>query len=79
MENSFEKISEIFKSVFGKHVSINSDTKYEDIDEWDSLSHLSLIVELEEKFELGLTPEEIENLKSVKAIMQVLKSRHRNT
>lgn len=79
MENSLEKISEIFKSVFGKHVSINSDTKYEDVAEWDSLSHLSLIVELEEKFGLGLTPEEIENLKSVEAIMHAIKSRHKNT
>lgn len=75
MQSSLEKLSKIFKSVFGQHTEISAHTKREDVPEWDSLSHLSLILELEEEFHLGLTPEEIENMKSVEAILKAIEAR----
>lgn len=75
MQSSLEKLSKIFKTVFGQHTEISAHTKREDVPEWDSLSHLSLILELEEEFHLGLTPEEIENMKSVDEILKVIQIR----
>lgn len=75
MQSSLEKLSKIFKTVFGQHTEISAHTNREDVPEWDSLSHLSLILELEEEFHLGLTPEEIENMKSVDEILKVIQIR----
>lgn len=78
MQNSLDRLSKIFKTVFGQHTEISEHTKREDVPEWDSLSHLSLILELEEEFHLGLTPEEIENMKSVDAILKAIQIRGEN-
>lgn len=37
----------------------------ESIDEWDSMERLNLVLALEERFEIELTPEEIENMKTL--------------
>ena len=39
------------------------------ISEWDSIFHLSLIVDLESKYNLSFTTEEIENLDSIQKII----------
>jgi acyl carrier protein len=75
MQNSLEQLSVIFKSVFGKQTEITSNTHQNDIPEWDSLNHLSLILELESKFQLGLTPDEIEKIKSVRDILNLFEKR----
>lgn len=72
MQNMLEKLSIIFKNVFGKHTEITFETKRDDVPEWDSLNHLSLILELESEFQLGLTPDEIEKIKSVKDILNLI-------
>ncbi|MCS6989733.1 MAG: phosphopantetheine-binding protein [Chloroherpetonaceae bacterium] len=77
MQSLLEKLSPIFKSVFGQHTEISLNTKQEDVAEWDSVSHLELILELESEFELNLTPEEIENMKSVEAILRAIQSRQK--
>ena len=46
-----------------------------DVDAWDSLKHMELIVSLEEKFGLQLSFEEIVTMQSVANIKRVLKER----
>lgn len=66
------QLEKIFKTAMGNDVSIEIATQMSDIMEWDSLSHLNLIVELENTYDLGLSMEEIENLKSVKTIVELI-------
>ena len=40
------------------------------IDKWDSISHLNLILSLEEGFQISFTPDEIPDLTSVQAICE---------
>ena len=47
----------------------------QDVDVWDSLKHMELIVSLEEKFGLQLSFEEIVTMQSVANIKRVLKER----
>ena len=43
-----------------------------DVDNWDSLSHMSLIVEIESKFDIELTGDEIAEMISFAKIKQII-------
>ena len=77
-ENNSEilsQVQEIFKLAMGSDIDVDIDTEKDMILEWDSLNHLNLVVELENVFDLGLSMEEIEQLHSVKGIVDLISSR----
>ena len=55
--------------------AVTPDTAIHDSANWDSLTHMELIVMLEEKFRIELTQDEIVAMASVKAICQILEKR----
>ncbi len=62
------EIREIMTDVFDVDVngaSVTADTTADDIEEWDSLSHIRLMVAVERKFKVKFTNSEIESLKKV--------------
>ena len=62
----FNKLIPIFKSVFDDDdLEIYETTKAEDIDEWDSLTHIRLVISIEKVFELRFTSAEISDLSNV--------------
>jgi acyl carrier protein len=61
-----EKIISIFKQVLD--ADVNEQTSQQDIEKWDSLGHLNLIVALEEEFDIVFEPEDIAKMTSVQAI-----------
>jgi len=66
MSNIFDKLIPIFRNVFDDdELVINETTKAEDIDEWDSLAHIRLMISIEKVFELRFTTDEISNLANV--------------
>lgn len=46
-------------------ISLSPETTADDIEEWDSLSHIQLIVALEKKFKIKFTTAEITSYKNV--------------
>ena len=61
-----EMLREVFTEVFNdESIVLNNSTNAEDIDEWDSLQHIMLIIGAEKKFGLKLTVEEVAELKDV--------------
>lgn len=42
------------------------------IEQWDSLSHLSLVTCLEEDFKIDILPEQIPRMKSYAAVVKIL-------
>ena len=61
----------IFAKVFGlMDNSINMSTSQENIENWDSLNHILLIVEIEKKFDMKFKVGEISELNSVKKIFK---------
>lgn len=66
-----EKIIKIMKEVF-QTPAITTETCQSNCEKWDSLHHLNLIVELEDTFDLEFEPEEIAEMKSVKAIKNII-------
>lgn len=68
-----EKIIEIMSEVF--EVPVNefpAEIKQENIDNWDSLRHLNLIVELEDAFDKSFEPEEISEMTSIDKIIEFI-------
>lgn len=59
--------------------SISADTLREEIAAWDSLGVLTLIAGLDEEFNIQLTESEIQQMRSVKDILNLLQSKGRIT
>lgn len=65
-----EKVKSIMANVFRTGIeNITDDLKQKDVTFWDSLRHLNLIVELEEKFEISFEPEEIAEMTTFKMVI----------
>lgn len=59
----------VFNEVFENCPIITEETTKADVENWDSLSHLTLILELESAFNISFEIEQIEQIKSVKDIL----------
>ena len=50
-EEAYKKLDEVFQDVFDDDtIHVNDDTTANDIEDWDSLEHINLIVAVEKKF-----------------------------
>ena len=68
MEKSeiLSKVNEIFKDVLdNEHIVLSEKTMAGDIEEWDSLLHIQLIVAIEKAFKIKFTSKEILQWKNV--------------
>ena len=67
------ELAEVVSSVLGVDAaSISETTAIDDVESWDSLSHLALVLEIEHRFNVRFTTEQIPQLTSVRAIIKVL-------
>jgi len=55
---------------------LSVDTVSDDLDSWDSLAVINMAIVLEGEYGVALTAEEVEQLKSVKSIIEIL-GRHK--
>ena len=55
--------------------TINAETKFRDIDEWDSLTSLSIIAMVDEEYAVKLTGEDFRNSQTIQDLFDVVKSR----
>lgn len=71
-----KKLLKILGSVFElKEFQISLELKKDDIDSWDSLKQMDLVVSIEEGYGIVLEMEEIVKMKSVQTIVDVLKNK----
>lgn len=72
-EEVLKKITEIARDVFDNaEVELNEETNAADIEEWDSLSHLSLIGDIEDAFGIKFTLAEVSRSKNVGTLMDAV-------
>jgi acyl carrier protein len=68
-----QKIAKIFQDIFGMPPDqFNDSCSMENMKEWDSVTHMTLVLALEESFGVEISPEEIAESTSVARIKQVL-------
>jgi acyl carrier protein len=71
-----EKINEIFRDTFDDDALVVTEgTAAKDIDDWDSLMHITLISEIEKAFGMKFTMEEVMNMRNVGEMMEIIEKR----
>ena len=69
-----KKYSEIFKTALNiGDDKLNENLKYNEIEEWDSIGHMTLIAALEEEYKISLETDDIIEFSSFKKGMSILK------
>lgn len=73
MENIDERIKDVMSGVFGVEVeTLNEVSSQDNVEGWDSIKHLDLIVSLEEEFGVSIPIEEVGNMTNFKYIKLTL-------
>ena len=67
------RLTEVFREVFDdEELTITEETTADDIEEWDSLEHISLISAVEKAFKMRFTMKEVSGMKNVGEMMDIL-------
>jgi acyl carrier protein len=75
-EEILEKIQSIFQSILDNDdLKIDYKTTSNDIEEWDSLTHIQLIVAIEKAFQIKFTSKEIHEWKDVEEMIESMKQK----
>lgn len=65
-ETIMEKLTDIFKDVFDDvTIELSDNTTSDDIDDWDSLSHITLIADVEKAFDCKFSMKDLLEMKNV--------------
>ena len=68
-----ERLQEVFRDVFGdEDIVIYDETTADDIEEWDSLTHVQLVVAVESEFGVKFSMVETSSLKNVGAFIELI-------
>ena len=79
MSEIFEKLIPIFQDVFDDDILIvNEKTQADDIEEWDSLAHIRLIISIEKTFNLRFSTDEISNVANVGDMAKLISLKQTN-
>ncbi len=75
-EYVYEKMNAIFRNVFDdEDIVLSDETNAEDIDDWDSLEQINLIVAIENEFEMVFDMNEIADLANVGEMVDLILSK----
>lgn len=68
-EEILKKVNEIFIDILDNDdIVLNENTTADDVEEWDSLSHIQLVVAIEKKFKVKFTTQEIQGWKNIGSV-----------
>lgn len=74
-EEVFERVTDIFRDVFDDDELVISDsTNSEDIEDWDSLEHIQLIVGMEKEFKVKFDIKTVNSLENVGQMVDLILS-----
>ncbi len=65
-EKIFEKLTTIFRNNFDdEDITLSEDTSSVDIEDWDSLEQINLVVTIQDEFKIKFNIEEVNAMKNV--------------
>lgn len=76
MDQTVNQLTSIFREVFGDpELCINRETSASDIDDWDSIMHVTLLVNVESGFGIRFKSSEIASLKNVGELIELIEAK----
>jgi acyl carrier protein len=74
--STLDEVRGIASDIFGVAVAkLTADSSPDTVDTWDSVQHLNLVLALEERFGLQLSPEEIDQMKTLGATATLIQTK----
>ena len=75
-EKVVDRLNHLFRDIFDDDdIAVTDDTEAADIDGWDSLTHIRLILGVEREFRIKMTAAEVGSLKNVGQMIDVIAAR----
>ena len=72
----YETLNQVFREVLEDDtIKLTPQTTAEDVDGWDSMNHIFIVVELEKRFKVKFHAAEMEELKNVGELVSLLEDR----
>lgn len=68
----FNKLNEVFSDVFDEDIVVTDQTTAADIDDWDSLTHITLISEVEDAFGIKFSMNVVLGMKNVGEMADII-------
>ena len=73
MNELYNRLNEVFRDVFDDEtIVVNENTTADDIEDWDSLEHINLVVAIENEFGIKFSMGETTSLKNVGEMVSLI-------
>lgn len=75
-EDLLKQLNEIFIDILDNdQIVLTTETSAIDIDDWDSLNHIQIVVAIEKKFRIRMNAGEIQSWKNIGEMMESIKAK----
>lgn len=75
-EEILENLTKVFQDIFDDEtIKLTDATTADDIEDWDSLEHINLIVAVEQEFKIKFNMNEVTSMKNVGEMIDIIASR----
>lgn len=72
-EEVINRLQLVFRDVFDdRRIKVNENTKANDINGWDSLTHIQLLAATEDEFDIKFAVEDVASLKNVGELVDII-------
>ena len=68
----YDKLNEVFSDVFDEEITVSDNTTAADVEDWDSLTHITLISEVEDAFGIKMSMKDVLSLKNVGEMVDII-------
>jgi len=76
----YDKLTGVFRDVFAEeHIVVKPETTARDIEGWDSLAHVRLILTIERVFGIKFSAYEVNQLGNVGQLADLIRAKHSQT
>jgi acyl carrier protein len=78
MNEIYERLKEVFQDFFDDDsLTVNENTTASDIEDWDSLSHITLVAAVEDEFRMKFSMKEVVEMKNVGEMVAIIAARQK--
>jgi len=72
-----KKLEVIFRDVFDDDIVLTNETTANDIEDWDSLAQINLLVAIKKEFKINFNLEEVSKYKNVGDMVEAIEKKHK--